>query len=99
MDGYNFFRRGGQGRKGGGVALYIKVCFDVEELGTGNDEIELLWINIRWKACRGDIFLGVYYRPPDQDEEMHEAFCEQPAEVAPLPAFILMGDFNFPDVC
>ena len=40
MDGYKLFRRDRQGRKGGGVALYIEECFYVEELGVGNDEIE-----------------------------------------------------------
>ena len=29
------------------MALYIKDCFDVEELGVGNDEVECLWIRIR----------------------------------------------------
>ena len=42
MDGCKLSRRNRQGRKGGGVALYIKDCFDVEELGVGNDEIEYL---------------------------------------------------------
>ena len=40
LDGYKLFRRDRQGRKGGGVALYIEECFYVEELGVGNDEIE-----------------------------------------------------------
>ena len=35
MDGYKLLRRDRQGRKGGSVALYIKECFDVEELGIG----------------------------------------------------------------
>jgi len=38
------------------------------------------------------------YRP-NQDEEKNEAFYEQLAEVAQSPALVLMGDFNFPDVC
>ena len=82
MDGYKLFRRDRQGRKGGGVALYIKDCFDVEELGVGNDKVECLWVRIRRKACRGDILVGVCYRPPNQDEKMDEAFCEQLAKVA-----------------
>ncbi|XP_015714879.2 uncharacterized protein LOC107312192 [Coturnix japonica] len=36
--------------------------------------------------------------PPNQDEEMDEAFYEQLAEAAHSPALILMGDFNFPDI-
>ena len=77
MDGYKLFRRDRQGRKGGGVALYIKDCFDVEELGVGNDKVECLWVRIRGKACRGDILVGVCCRLPNQDEEMNEAFYEQ----------------------
>ena len=47
MDGYKLYRRDRKGRKGGSVPLYIKDCFDVEELGVGNDEVECLWIRIR----------------------------------------------------
>jgi len=99
MDGYKLFRRDRQGRKGGGVALYIKDCFDAEELGVGNDKVECLWIRIRGKACRGNILVGVCYRPPSQDEEKDMAFYEQLAEVAQSLALVLMGDFNFPDIC
>jgi len=55
----------------------IKECFDVEELGVGNDKVECLWTRIRGKANRGDIFVGVCYRLPNQDEEKDEAFSEQ----------------------
>ena len=43
--------------------------------------------------------MGVCYRPPNQDEEKDKAFYEQLAEVARSPALVLMGDFNFPDIC
>ena len=49
IDGYKLFRRDRQGRKGGGVALYIKDCFDVEELGVGNDKVECLWVRMGGK--------------------------------------------------
>ena len=98
MDGYKLFRRDRQGRKRGDVTLYIKECFDVEELGVGNVEVECLWVRIRGKACRGDILVGVCYRLPNHDEE-DEAFYEQLVDVERLPALDLLGDFNFPDVC
>ncbi len=82
MDGYKLFRRDRQGRKGGGVALYIKEYFDVEELGVRNDKVECLWIRIRGKACWGDILVGVCYRLPNQDEDKDVAFYEQLPEVA-----------------
>ena len=63
MDGCKLFRRDRRGRKCGGVALYIKEYFDVEELGVGNDIVECLWVRIRGKASMGDILAGVCYRP------------------------------------
>ena len=35
VDGYKLFRKDRQGRRGGGVALYVRECFDVTELMTG----------------------------------------------------------------
>ena len=99
VDEYRLFRRDRGGGKGGGVALYIKDCFDVEELGVANDKVECLWVRIRGKACMEDILLGVCYRPPNQDEEVDEVFYEQLAEVARSPALVLVGEFNFPDIC
>ncbi|GAB0203241.1 mitochondrial enolase superfamily member 1 [Grus japonensis] len=43
MDGYKLFRRDRQGRRGGGVALYVKECFDCLELNDGDDRVECLW--------------------------------------------------------
>ena len=37
------------------------------------------------------MLVGVCYRPPNQDEEKDEAFCEQLAEVEQSPALVLVG--------
>ncbi|KAK4827211.1 hypothetical protein QYF61_015239 [Mycteria americana] len=42
MDGYKLFRRDRQGRRGGGVALYVRECFDCVELGDYDDKVECL---------------------------------------------------------
>ncbi|GAB0209703.1 hypothetical protein GRJ2_003436000 [Grus japonensis] len=68
MDGYKLFRRDRQGRRGGGVALYVKECFDCLELNDGDDKVECLWVTIRGKAKKADM-VGVCYRPLNQDEE------------------------------
>jgi len=54
---------------------------------------------MRGKANKADILLGVYYRPPNQDEEADEVFYKRLAEVSQSLAFVLMGDFNLPDIC
>jgi len=32
-------------------------------------------VRIKGQAGMGDTVVGVYYRPPNQDEEVDEAFC------------------------
>jgi len=41
--------------------------------------------------------VGVYYRPPDQEEEVNEAFYRQLKAASQSQALVLMGDFNHPD--
>ncbi|GAB0210105.1 hypothetical protein GRJ2_003476300 [Grus japonensis] len=98
MDGYKLFRRDRQGRRGGGVALYVRECFDCIELDDC-DKVECLWVRMRGKANKADILLGVCYRPPNQDEEADEAFYKRLAEVSQSLALVLVGDFNLLDVC
>jgi len=43
--------------------------------------------------------VGVYYRPPDQEELIDEAFFLQLQEALRLQALVLLGDFNYPDIC
>ncbi|KAM9591475.1 uncharacterized protein ACIBXB_006271 [Morphnus guianensis] len=99
MDGYKLFRRDRQGRRGGGVALYVRECFDCTELHDSDDKVECLWVRMRGKANKTDIVLGVCYRPPDQVEETDESFYKRLAVVSESCALVLVGDFNFPDIC
>ena len=46
----------------------------------------------------GDVIVDVYYRPPDQDEEVDEAFYRQLQAASQSQALVLMGDFNHPDI-
>ncbi|GAB0181359.1 hypothetical protein GRJ2_000601200 [Grus japonensis] len=51
------------------------------------------------KAKKANIMVGICYRPPNQDEEVDEIFYKQLGEVLQSLGLVLMGDFNFPDVC
>ncbi|PKU29317.1 mitochondrial fission process protein 1 [Limosa lapponica baueri] len=99
MNGYKLLRRNRQGRRGGGVALYIRECFDCVELDSSDDKVECLWIRMKGKANKGDFVLGVCYRPPTQDEQVDEVFYKRLAEVSQSPALVLVGDFSLPDIC
>ena len=96
MDGYKLFRKDRQGRRGGGVALYVKERFEVTELMTGENKVESLWVKIRGRADKADILVGICYRPPNQDEETDELFYEQLAEAARLPGPCPHGGLQLP---
>ncbi|GAB0207210.1 hypothetical protein GRJ2_003186600 [Grus japonensis] len=79
MDGYILFRKDRPARRGGGVALYvreqlkcIKFCLGVDE-----ERVESLWVRMKGQANMGDTVVGVYYRPPDEEEEVDKAFYRQ----------------------
>ncbi|CAM4394956.1 unnamed protein product [Caretta caretta] len=100
MDGYKLFRKDRQGRKGRGVALYVREHYDCSELRYETAEKpECLWIKFRSVCNKSDVVVGVCYRPPDQGDEVDEAFFRQLTEASGSHALILMGDFNFPDIC
>ena len=47
---------------------------------------------------KADILLGACYKPPNQDEELDEAFCKKLAQVSHSLALVLMKDFNLRDI-
>ncbi|RMC06857.1 hypothetical protein DUI87_16306 [Hirundo rustica rustica] len=52
LDGYKLFRRDRKGRRGGGVALYIRECFDTIGIETNEDGVECLWVTCLVDAGR-----------------------------------------------
>jgi len=100
MDGYRLFRKDRPTRRGGGVALYVREQLECIELGleANEEQVESLWVRIKGQAHKGDITVGVYYRPPDQEEEVDEAFYRQLQAASQSQALVLMGDFNQPDI-
>ena len=79
--------------------LSVRECFAVIELEAQNYQVESLWVRIMGRANKVDVLVGVCYRLSYQDEETDEVFYKQLAEIVQSPALVLMGDFNFPDVC
>ena len=84
IEDYRLFRRDRQGRKGGGVALYVGKWIDCEELCLRNshDRVESLWVKIKDRSSKGHLVVGACYRPPDQEVAVNEAFLLQLQEAA-----------------
>ncbi|GAB0209359.1 hypothetical protein GRJ2_003401600 [Grus japonensis] len=101
MEGYRLFRKDRQGRRGGGVALYVNDQLECMELHLGMDEepTKSLWVRIKGRAGAGDIIVGVCYRPPDQGDRADEALYRQIGAASCSQALVLMGAFNHPDIC
>ncbi|GAB0207575.1 mitochondrial enolase superfamily member 1 [Grus japonensis] len=101
MEGYRLLRKDRQGRRGGGIALYVNDHLECMELHLGMEEepTERLWVRIKGSAGTGDIIVGVCYRPPDQGDRADEALYRQIGAASCSQALVLMGDFNHPDIC
>ncbi|KAJ7416114.1 glycerol kinase [Pitangus sulphuratus] len=51
------------------------------------------------QTSKGDTVVGVCYRPPEQEEEVNEAFYRQLEAASQSQALVLVGDFNYSDIC
>jgi len=100
IDGYTLFRKDRPTRRGGGITLCVSEQSEHIELCLGADEeqVESLWVRIKGQPHKGDITVAVCYRPPDQEEEVDEAFYRQLKVASQSQALVLMGDFNHPDI-
>ncbi|GAB0205228.1 hypothetical protein GRJ2_002988400 [Grus japonensis] len=70
MEEYRLFRKDRQGRRGGGITLYVNDQLECMEPHLGMDEelTKSLWVRIKGSAGAGDIIAGICYRPPDQGD-------------------------------
>lgn len=45
-----------------------------------------------------NVTVGVYYRSPSQDNDADKLFYEELRDTSKPTAFVLMGDFDLPDI-
>ncbi|XP_073409523.1 uncharacterized protein [Dendrobates tinctorius] len=101
LEGYNLFARNRLDKRGGGVALYVRntyICTEIEASETGSS-VETVWVRIQGQNNGKDTIVGIYYRPPVQAEDMDELFMHQMAKFSKKYDIVVMGDFNYPDIC
>jgi len=56
-------------------------------------------VRVRDGGHKGSLGVGAYYMPSDLWKPVDEAFYLQLQEKVWSQAFILLGDFNHPDIC
>jgi len=76
LESYDLFRKDRQGKRGGGVALYIKKSIQ-PSLKNSHEKVESLWVRIRDRGNKGNLVIGVYSRTLDQGEHTDKAFFLQ----------------------
>jgi len=61
------------------------------------EQVESLWARMKGQTNMGDVVVGVYHRPPQ--DEIDEAFYRQLKVASQSQAPFLMGDFKHHDIC
>ena len=109
IENYQMFRhdRLKHGRRGGGVACYIKNHIPVKLLkNLYNEQIESIWIQVstqnRHNTSNKNCIIGTCYRPPNQSGAEQKYFIDYLASCFETLEnmkcnFVLLGDFN--DTC
>lgn len=50
-------------------------------------------------VIKGDLMIGICYQPPNQGDEAYETLLWLFKEFSAQQNLVLMGDFNYPDIC
>lgn len=100
MHCYKQFCKDKQGRRGG-VMLYVKENLECIEANYGDcgNHTECLWVKIKRVISKGDLTVGICYQPLNQDGKADEGKFESLKQVSGQWNFVLMGDFDYPDIC
>ena len=96
IDGYRLYRRDRAGRRGGGVALYVRSTLQSSLWTYSADDrtYELQWVRV------GDVFIAAFYHPPRplyKSEALLayvEACVDEISQQSPTSLIVIAGDVN-----
>lgn len=100
LAGYTLYRRDREGRKGGGVAIYVRenLCSQANPYHVARKEIELLWIQLTFQSRH--FIIGAVYHPPKPKYLEADLLLEIELSLTTFSnqhhnsVIILRGDFN-----
>ncbi|KAF7252758.1 hypothetical protein EYD10_02105 [Varanus komodoensis] len=101
VDGYILFKKNRKDKKGGGVALYVRdtnICTEIQE-EEPSSPTESIWLKLKGAKNKKNLVVGIYYHPSSQKEDKDATFEKQLASISKKNDVVIMGDFNFPDIC
>ncbi|XP_065683300.1 uncharacterized protein LOC136096085 [Hydra vulgaris] len=101
IDGYSLYRKDRQdGRRGGGVAIYITDVFNSHEVNQFyTNLLEQVWVSVKFNNKH--ILIGCIYRPNDASliKYVAESFKLAHSLIKkPYDDCLIVGDFNFPNI-
>lgn len=79
------------------AAFYVRV--ECIKLCLGVDEEVSRQVTIKGQANMDDTVVGVYFRPPDQEEKVNKASYTQLKVASWSQLLVIMVDFNHSDIC
>jgi len=62
-------------------------------------QVERLRVRIRDRDNKGNLVVGVYYRPPSHRSLLTKPFTPATGGFVLVPQLVLLGDFNHPNLC
>ncbi|XP_065642269.1 uncharacterized protein LOC136073907 [Hydra vulgaris] len=101
IDGYSLYRKNRQdGRRGGGVAIYIADVFSSHEVNQFyTNLLEQVWVSVKFNNKH--ILIGCKYRPNDASliKYVAESFKLAHSLIKkPYDDCLIVGDFNLPNI-
>ena len=92
VNGYNIYESNRQGRKGGGVAIYVKDslnCYRKSDIKI-NENTESVWVEVN--NGRKKIVLGAIYRSPKLSRDDSKYLWEEISKATNNNQTIIVGD-------
>lgn len=81
-----------------GMCCNVMEGLERMELRVVNGMAESLWVIIKGQTNNMDVTVGVYYRPPSQDNDAKELFLEELRDTSKSTAVVLMRDFSLLEI-
>uniref|UniRef100_A0A0X3PTK8 Reverse transcriptase domain-containing protein n=1 Tax=Schistocephalus solidus TaxID=70667 RepID=A0A0X3PTK8_SCHSO len=100
IDGFQLIRMDRNGRRGGGIAMFIREGIDFIPDGPSPSRIsscEILCCKLK-VPNQPDLHIAVVYRPPGQRMDTDEALIAEVKQICRSKHLLILGDFNAPDI-